>query len=449
MNRPGVPVALDRVPIRVRRRMDIESIEVRHRYGNAFHLKDPVALKYYRLRPDEYLIWSHLDSKKSLEELRDIYRGEFPSSTLRAADVNALLLKLHQSGLTVSNDGGQANPLLKRKRKGQKQRLGELASSFLFMKFPGIDPRWILDCLLPWFRPLLSPLGVILWGMFLVGSLGLFVSQYHSVFVPEFPTLDQWLTLDSVVLLMGVLAATKCLHELGHGLMCRFFGAHCRAIGPMLLVFTPALYCDTSDSWMLADRRQRALIGLAGILAELTVAALATWIWALTGEGILHSIAMKTMVVCGVSTVFFNLNPLLRYDGYYVLADLWDQPNLTSRSRSLIGFLARRWFLGDRSSVQPEFMHTSFVETAMLVTYGVAAAIYRWALTVVILFLVLTLFRELALDALAHIIISLTVVTMLFQMIRGPRRSFLNPASRYRIRPARAAFSLVLVSLVV
>ena len=118
-----------------------------------------------------------------------------------------------------------------------------------------------------------------------------------------------------------MIGGTKVFHELGHALICKHFGGECHQIGPMLLVFTPALYCDTSDSWMLPSRWQRAAVGMAGVATEILLAAVATMVWVSTAPGLTHYIAMNVMLVCSVSTLLFNANPLLRYDGYYVLSD--------------------------------------------------------------------------------------------------------------------------------
>ena len=202
--------------------------------------------------------------------------------------------------------------------------------------------------------------------------------------------MHQWLRLESLFVLAVVIGVTKVLHELGHALMCKRFGGECHQIGPMLLVFTPALYCDTSDSWMLPNRWQRAAVGVAGIATEVLLASLATFVWVSTGPGLSHFIAMNVMLVCGVSTVFFNANPLLRYDGYYVLSDLCDVPNLGERSRKLLAGDFARICLGVDEPSDEVFSRRS---RFWLTVYAVTATAYRWGLTLLILWFVSQLLR--------------------------------------------------------
>ena len=132
--------------------------------------------------------------------------------------------------------------------------------------------------------------------------------EFHQFFGPS-----NWFYL---AIAMGF---TKVLHEFGHGLSCKHFGGECHELGVMLLVLTPCLYCNVSDSWMLPNKWHRAFIGAAGMYVEICIASIATFLWWFSAPGLLNNICLSTMFVCSVSTVVFNGNPLLRYDGYYIL----------------------------------------------------------------------------------------------------------------------------------
>jgi len=133
---------------------------------------------------------------------------------------------------------------------------------------------------------------------------------------------------DNLVLLYVGLILAKAVHEFGHAMACRRFGGEVHVMGIMFMVFTPMPYVDVTSAWAFRSRWQRILVGGAGMLTELFLAALATFIWANTGAGTLHSLTYNMMFVASVSTVLFNANPLMRFDGYYILADLLDIPNL-------------------------------------------------------------------------------------------------------------------------
>ncbi|MCU0718077.1 MAG: hypothetical protein MUC83_00120, partial [Pirellula sp.] len=141
---------------------------------------------------------------------------------------------------------------------------------------------------------------------------------------------------DRLLLLGIVYVCIKALHELGHYLACVRWNVRCREIGLMLLVFAPSLYCDTTDSWRLSSKWQRAAIAAGGIYIELLIAMLAGVCYLSTGDGLLNTIAAQAILVCGISTIIVNGNPFFRYDGYYIASDLWGVPNLALQSQNAL-----------------------------------------------------------------------------------------------------------------
>ena len=153
----------------------------------------------------------------------------------------------------------------------------------------------------------------------------------------------------------------------------------------MLLIFTPVPFMDASSSWGFRERRKRIIVGASGMLVELFVAAIAAMIWANTGEGALHRLCYNMMFVASVSTVLFNINPLLRFDGYYILSDLLDIPNLHGRSKAQLKHFCERYLFGIRSSTSPA---RSKIEASWLGVFGVLSGIYRILLFTAIIFFV-------------------------------------------------------------
>ena len=150
-----------------------------------------------------------------------------------------------------------------------------------------------------------------------------------------------------------MMVVIKTVHEFGHSFACRRFGGEVHTMGIMFLLFTPIPYMDATASWSFRSRWQRALVGAAGMIVEVFVASLATFVWASTAPGTIHSLAYNMMFVASVSTVLFNANPLLRFDGYYILSDLLDIPNLHQRSTGLLRHFVEFMPLDTRKSINP------------------------------------------------------------------------------------------------
>ena len=154
-------------------------------------------------------------------------------------------------------------------------------------------------------------------------------------------------------------------------------------MGMLFLVLTPALYCDVTDSWLLPSKWKRIWISAAGIYVECFLAAIATFVWWNTEPGLLNSLMLATMFICSVNTILFNANPLLRYDGYYVMADWLEIPNLRIKSTQFFAYLFQEKVLGLEVPVQ-SYMPRS--RRTLFVTYAIASYLYRWVVTFSILF---------------------------------------------------------------
>ena len=154
----------------------------------------------------------------------------------------------------------------------------------------------------------------------------------------------------NILWLAVVIAVTKVIHELAHGITCRHFGGRCHELGVMFLVFMPCLYCNVSDAWVLPSKWQRAAVGFAGMYAEIGLASLATFGWWFTHPGTLNSIMLDTMVVCSVGTLLINGNPLLRFYGYFILSDVSGVPNLQPRAMAVLAEYAKSWGLVSKAT---------------------------------------------------------------------------------------------------
>src|SRR6185295_5159685 len=199
-----------------------------------------------------------------------------------------------------------------------------------------------------------------------------------KVAIDEFPSLrDQSqgiLAPDNLLLLYLGTAFIKTVHEFGHAFFCRRYGGEVHTMGIMFMIFTPMPYVDASSSWGFRRRYQRMLVGAGGMIFELFVAAIAVFVWRQTAPGIIHSVAYNMIFVASVSTLIFNLNPLMRFDGYYLLSDLLEVPNLNQRSMRQLRYWTEKYLLG---VAKAEPIAQTHKEATWLTIFGVAATIYR------------------------------------------------------------------------
>src|SRR5262249_35067705 len=179
---------------------------------------------------------------------------------------------------------------------------------------------------------------------------------------PHWPELtnnlsDRVLAVDNLLVLYLAFPVIKMLHELGHATATKAGGGEVHDLGIMVLVLLPVPDGGAAASAVFKAKYRRAMVGAAGIAVELFIAALAFYLWLLVEPGLLRATLFNVMLIASVSTVLFNGNPLLRYDAYYILADLIEMPNLAGRSTRYWGYLIERYILGVREAETPEASH--------------------------------------------------------------------------------------------
>ncbi len=281
-------------------------------------------------------------------------------------------------------------------------------------------------------------------------SLALVMTEFGE-FRRRLPEFQQFFSWPNLIYLWITVGLTKVLHEFGHGLSCKHYGGECHQMGVMLLVFSPALYCDVSDAWMMRNKWHRIIIGGAGMYVETVLSAVAIFIWWNTSAGLLHYLCLNVFFVSTVSTVIFNANPLMRYDGYFMLADFLEIPNLRPKADKLLAERFAWHCLGIEQRPDPFMPETG---RFWFVTFAVASAIYRW----VILFgVTLFLYRVLKPYDLQSIGITMAVVSLgaivgnmghsVYRLVSAPRS---DPLDRRKMGvTAAAAVALVVGALFV
>ena len=388
-------------PLTVRRRPDLSANRQRYQGTGYWVVKEPVGLQYFRFHEEEYFILQMLDGHVSLQQIKDGFERRFAPQKITFGDLQQFIGMLHRSGLVISNSPGQGKSLRERGRKKKnKEVMGKFTNVFA-IRYRGFDPEKILNGLLPWLGWLFTiPALIGFVFIFLAASL-LLASQYETVYT-RLPTFQQFFAADRWFILAITMALVKVMHEFGHGLSCKKFGGECHEIGFMLLVFTPCLYCNVSDSWMLPNKWKRVWIGAAGIYVEMFLAAIATFIWWFTEQGTtLNDLCLNMMFLNAVSTILVNGNPLLRFDGYYILMDALEIPNLRQKSTEVLKRAFQKKCLG------LELQDDPFLPTRGHFLFGaftIASVIYRWVVVFSICWFVIKVLEPYGLQAIGRMV---------------------------------------------
>ncbi len=430
--------------IALRMRPDLEFCRQSFRGERFWAVKDPVALAYFHLRDEEHAVLTMLDGHTSFERIRRQFAQSFAPRTLSEAQLHAFLATLHRHGLLLAESSAQGAQLLERHDERRRSRRVQTLTGLLAIRLPGVNPERVLDWLWPKCAFLFSRAAVIV-GLLVALAAALLVTVEFDAFRSRLPEFRSIIEASNLPWLFVALAGTKILHELGHALACRRFGADCHQVGLMFLVFTPTLYCNVSDSWMLPSKWQRIAVAAAGMYVELILASICTFLWWFSQPGLFNSLCLDVMLVSSIGTVMFNGNPLLRYDGYFILSDLVEVPNLNTEASAAVRQISGRWFLGwnaapDRSSPRRQ---------TLLALYAVASTAYRWFVVVVVLWGLNEIARTYRLQALVVPVICVTLMAMVWPAVARAGEWLRGPSRGRRMAPTRAAFSGLVLAVVV
>jgi putative peptide zinc metalloprotease protein len=398
---------------------------VRHQYrGETWYvLRDVASDRVYRFTTASYLVLGLMDGRRTVQQIWDAAVERLGDDAPTQDEMIVLLSQLHAADVLQCDVPPDAAELFRRgARLSRRMRLGQWLSP-LAWRFHLLDPEPLLRPVVPALRPLFGPIGLVLWLAVVLPGLALMAVHWDAL---TKNLLDSITTPQTALLLWLLFPVIKVLHEFGHAAAIKAYGGEVHDMGIMFLVFTPIPYVDASASTAVPGKWRRFVVGGAGMMVELVIASVAVYVWATAQPGVVRSLAYYSIIVAGISTVLFNGNPLLRYDGYYMLADLLEIPNLYTRSRAYVGYLAERYLFGRRESEPPQ---ATPGERGWFVGYAVTSFVYRVLVLAAIAFFLLGQVFYLAVG----LLILTSTMWLVVPLVRGVRYLAGSPRLR-RVR---------------
>lgn len=354
----------------------------RHMYrGQTWYvLQDPSSNRRHRFNTTAYFVIGLMNGERTVAEIWTAATTALEDEAPTQDEVIQLLAQLHSADVMQSDIPPDSHELFQRQEKHQGRWKQRLTNPFA-LRFPLVDPDRFLVRWMHLVKPFIGRIGFLIW-LLIVGTAVVLAARNWPELTHNMA--DRILKPENLLILWLVYPVVKLLHELAHAFAIRIWGGEVHEMGIMLLALTPIPYVEASASATFPDKRRRIGVAAAGMATELLVASLALFLWLNIESGRVSTIAYNVMLIGGISTLLFNGNPLLRFDGYYILADWIEIPNLAQRSTRYLGYLLQRYPFGIEEARSPV---TAKGERPWFVIYGIASFFYRlFVLTALALF---------------------------------------------------------------
>lgn len=401
----------------------------------SYIVEDRANSKYFNIGIPEYTFVSCFDGKTTVATALSLTAQTIPSGGLSEHDAATVCRWLIENELAFTVESASTERLAAASKEHARSK--RTTWNPLYVKVPFVYPdRWITK-LCPWVSWLYSkPLAVLTSVLAVIAAYQVwwngneFISASAGVFSP-----GRWLWLGLIWVLL------KFVHEVSHAVVCKRYGGTVHEAGLVFILLAPMAYVDVTSSWQFKSKWQRIYVAAAGMYVELLIAALSAIVWTATDPGRTNDLCFNIMLMAGVTTVAFNANPLMRFDGYYMLADLLDVPNLYTDGQLFLRNAGRRYFFGVLSRVSTN----SRSRDTFIRLYGIAAFLWRQMVTFGLVIIAATMFEGAGvIIALAAVFLWLVVPSakLLAFLVRGNEREQPN-----RVRFACVAIPVVLLTL--
>ena len=349
-------------------RRDLEVSRHVFRGEVAYVVRDPMTFATHRIGEREYRLFNAITEDVSLAGSfaafveRDLMAAKDEESFYR------FVMSLHRMGflkLPIQDD----EALYERHVSRLKAKRGSRWTMLFSAQVPLFNPDRFLDGTMRFVRPFFSKPALVAW-LALVVLATLAGLRNATEFTA--PVVDIF-SGPNLPLLWGTLVALKVFHEFGHAYACKLYGGRVPEMGLMIIAGAPLAYMDASSSWSFPEKRKRILVCLGGMYIEVALAAVAMLLWCVTPPGVLRSVLHNVVMLASITTVMMNINPLMRYDGYYALTDLLELPNLRGRANDYSVGVLKRILLGIPNNAKG----AGFGLRTFFLAFGIASAIYK------------------------------------------------------------------------
>ncbi|WP_426442496.1 peptidase M50 [Bradyrhizobium genosp. P] len=369
-------------------RLRAHAVMYRHRYRDrVWHLlQDPASGRVHRFTPSARLIIGLMDGQRTVANLWDIANRRLGDSAPTQDEMIQLLSQLHATDLLQSDVTPDVAEIFDRGEREGRARQRQALGNPMAIRLGLWDPDRFLNRWPGLIQFVWSRWGALLWLAAVLPVLALVPLHWPEL---SHNFADRVLAVDNLFVLYLVFPVLKALHEMGHATAIKAGGGEVHEMGIILLVLLPVPFVEASAASTFKSRYRRAMVGAAGMAVEVFIAALAFYLWLIVEPGLVRAVLFNIMVIAGVSTLLFNGNPLLRYDAYYILSDLVEIPNLSTRATRYWLYFAEHYLLG-LSELEPPDATRS--EKAWFLFFGAASTVYRIIVTVVITLFIATRF---------------------------------------------------------
>jgi putative peptide zinc metalloprotease protein len=344
-------------------------------------LQDPMTRELRYVNEAEFDLLALVDGQRTVQQILQEYSKRFADRLVSNESLVDFLSDAKRKRLLtqVNNMSSLSLGSLTVEDASKKRRRSPLLRLMAF-RVPGVQPDRFLASIDPLLRLFLSPWVIAVYALVLLTAIMIAAANWGGITSDVGFAIANRGTQTATQLLMVVLAV-KVIHELAHTTACYLFAGSCRELGVMFLLGIPCLYCDVSNAWLVPNRWKRVLISAAGMIAELGIAAVATVLWIGSADASLREWCLVIMVVCSVSTVVVNANPLMRFDGYFIFSDLIAIPNLALRAKLALQQVVRRFLWNEPYPTSSEVEDT---QRHWLAAYSCLSMAYRASVMIAI-----------------------------------------------------------------